>query len=228
MIQKIKEKQIAIELRKKGLSYREILQEIHVSKSSLSLWLKEVGLSKSQKQKLTEKKLAAGRRGAEARKNQRITLTKKIFEKAINQIGGISKRELFLIGVCLYWGEGSKQKITNVSQITRLTNSDPKLVSVCLKWLRDICNISKEDIYFRIYLHETAKERLSEVREYWSKATDFPIEYFSAVSWKKNKINTKRKNIGDKYMGLVTICVKRSANFNRKISGWIEGICKAI
>lgn len=55
MIQKIEEKKKAIELRKQGLSYREILEQIPVAKSSLSLWLRSVGLSKKQKQRLTEK-----------------------------------------------------------------------------------------------------------------------------------------------------------------------------
>ncbi|MDD3728951.1 MAG: hypothetical protein PHH50_01355 [Candidatus Pacebacteria bacterium] len=55
MTQKIKEKEKAIKLRKKGLSYNDILKEIPVAKSTLSLWLRDVGLSKRQRQKLTEK-----------------------------------------------------------------------------------------------------------------------------------------------------------------------------
>jgi len=45
----------AIELRKKGLSYSEILKCVPVAKSTLSLWLRSVGLSKKQRQRLTDK-----------------------------------------------------------------------------------------------------------------------------------------------------------------------------
>ena len=70
MKSKIEEKNKAIELRKQGLSYREILEQIPVAKSSLSLWLKSVKLAESQKQRLTEKKLASARKGALKRKEE--------------------------------------------------------------------------------------------------------------------------------------------------------------
>lgn len=57
MEQIIKEK--AINLRKRGFSYSEILEQIPVAKSTLSSWLHSIGLSKKQKQRLTEKKLAS-------------------------------------------------------------------------------------------------------------------------------------------------------------------------
>ena len=71
MIPKIEEKNKAIELRKQGLSYKEILEQISVAKSSLSLWLRNVGLSKKQKQRLTEKKLKSALRGAKRKKEIR-------------------------------------------------------------------------------------------------------------------------------------------------------------
>jgi len=78
---KIKEKERAIKLREKGFSYSEILKWIPVSKSTLSLWLKRVGLSKIQKQRLTEKKLAAALRGARAKREQKIELINKIHKE---------------------------------------------------------------------------------------------------------------------------------------------------
>ena len=59
MLAKLKEKQKAIKFRRKGLSYSEILKKIPVAKSTLSLWLRTVRLAKRQKQRLTEKRLAA-------------------------------------------------------------------------------------------------------------------------------------------------------------------------
>ena len=226
---KLKEKKKAIGLRKKGHSYSEILKEVPVAKSTLSLWLRSVGLAKEQKQRLTEKKLAAAWRGAQAKKEKRIRITKEIKKKAKKEIGKISKRELWMIGTALYWGEGAKEKSTKKKargSRVRLSNSDPNLIRIFLKWLVKICKVPKKEIYFRISLHETAKERLDEVQEYWAKVTNFPLENFRRVTWKKNKIGTNRKNIGKDYYGVLRVGVKESTNFNRKIQGWIEGICK--
>ena len=88
---KTKEKQKAIELRRKGLSYSEILKQIPVAKSSLSLWLKSVKLAVSQKQRLTDKKRASALRGALKRKNERVALTQEIKDKAKKEIGVLTK-----------------------------------------------------------------------------------------------------------------------------------------
>ena len=223
---KIKEKGKAITLRKKGFSYSEILKEIPVAKSTLSLWLRSVGLAKKQRQRLTEKRLNVLLRGAKAKKDQRLILTKEIKDKAKKEIGELSKRELWLIGTALYWAEGSKQKEHNVSQVVKFSNSDPLMIRIFLRWLKNICKISKSEIYFRIALHETAINKLAKVQKYWANITGFSINNFGKIDWKKNKINTKRKNIGYKYNGLLNIYIRSSTNLNRKIEGWIEGIYK--
>jgi orotate phosphoribosyltransferase-like protein len=66
----------AIQLRKEGNSYSEILREISVARSTLSLWLRSVNLSKRQKQNLTLKKLQACWRGGEVKKQNRIKKSK--------------------------------------------------------------------------------------------------------------------------------------------------------
>lgn len=224
MITKTKEKEVAISLRRKGLSYSEILKKVQVAKSTLSLWLRSVGLSKRQKQRLTKKKLAAMERGWKAIHQKRIQLTAKIKKEAEKEVGLINKKELWLIGVILYWGEGHKEK--SKGNLVQLTNLDPFLVRIFLKWLKIVCKIPKDQISFRIYLHETAKNKLSQVRKYWSQVTGFSKENFEKVSWKKHHIITKRKNIGEGYFGVLRVTVKKSVNLNRKIQGWINGICK--
>ena len=57
--QKLKEKEKAIELRKQGKTYSDILRMIPVAKSTLGLWLKDAKLSKSENQRFTEAKRLA-------------------------------------------------------------------------------------------------------------------------------------------------------------------------
>ncbi len=159
-------KEKAIDLRKKGYSYREIMHEIPVAKSTISEWLHSVGLSKHQKQRLTEKKLASAKKGAEAKHQKRIALTQQIIETAKKEIGTISKRELWLIGIMLYWAEGSKEKDYRPGCKTTFTNSDPDMIVVFLHWLKQICGRTFADITFEICIHELQKDRTAEIIDF--------------------------------------------------------------
>src|SRR3990167_9065647 len=112
MIPKIQEKEKAILLRKEGFSYTEILEQVPVAKSSLSLWLRSVGLSKKQKQRLTDKKLASIKRGWAKWHQMRVDKTNEIKKESIKEIQElrVGVRDLWLIGVALYWAEGSKER----------------------------------------------------------------------------------------------------------------------
>ena len=220
---KIEDKNKAIELRKKGLSYREILEEIPVAKSSLSLWLRSVGLSQTQKQRLTDKKRASALRGAQSRKTTRVALTKEIKDSARNEIGKLSKRELWLIGVALYWAEGSKEKDRRSAKVL-FSNSDPYMARVFLKFLLEALELPKERVSFNIVLHENNKHRIEDVNNYWLAHTGFSKQNFGNMYFKKNIIHTKRKNVGENYFGLLRILVKESSTLHRKIQGWTEGI----
>lgn len=222
---KLELKEKAILLRKSGLSYSEILQKVPVAKSTLSLWLRSVCLSKRQKQKFTQKKLLAAIRGGETKRRHRLELTKQIKDKSVLEISHISDRELKLIGAVLYWAEGSKSKEYNPSTGVIFGNSDPLMCKLFIKWLVVILNIPKKEICFSIYVHETHKDRLNEIKEYWAEATGFPKVKFGKIYFKKNKLGTRRRNIGNNYYGLLRIIVKKSTNLGRKIQGWIEGVC---
>lgn len=224
MIVKNELKNKAIELRKQGFSYSEILKQIPVAKSTLSVWLKNVGLSKKQKQKLTKKKLEAALRGAKARKDNRIATTKKIYEESKKDIETISKRELWLMGTMLYWAEGHKEKEYRPGSGTQFTNSDPKMIKLFLIWLDKICGIKANEITFSIYIHENSKNSTESVKKYWVDITGFKKDDFLQVYLKKSNIKTLRKNIGDSYFGVLRIRVKASSVLQRKIAGWVKGV----
>lgn len=221
---KTSQKETAVKLRKQGNSYSDILKVVPVAKSTLSVWLRDVGLSKSQQQQLTAKKLAAGKRGGAARKEARINTTAEIVNRSKKQIGVISKRELFLIGAVLYWAEGTKEKETAPGSGIQFTNSDPRMLKIFLLWLRSVCMIDEEKIHFQVYLHETNNSRVGKVVEYWSKSLKVTENRLNKVYYKRNKILTNRKNTGEHYYGLVRIKVRGSSGLVRSISGWVNGI----
>ena len=222
MKESLKEK--AIQLRKAGSTYSEILRSVPVAKSTISLWLRSVGLSVAQRQKLTQKKLEAAKRGGEARKRHRIQLTERILREAAKEVGKITPRELWLIGAMLYWAEGSKEKEGNYGVGVQFTNSDPHMVKLFLKWLTDVCKVPKGEIYFDIFIHENSKNSVEQVKKYWSSATNFSEHHFPHLYFKRNKVKTNRKNVGESYFGLVKVRVRASSILNRKIAGWTRGV----
>ena len=220
---KFKEKYEAIKLRENGFSYSEILKQIPIAKSTLSLWLRSVSLSKKQEQRLSEKKRLSQIKGGETKRQQRILLTNKIYRESEEDVKSISKRELWFMGVMLYWAEGNKEKKHNVSQRVCFNNSDPLMIRIFLKWLKEVVNIKPEEIDFEIYIHENSKNSIPSVVKYWENTVEAKIK---KIYFKKNKMTKYRKNTDSNYFGLLRVNVKRSTDLNRKISGWVEGICK--
>jgi hypothetical protein len=220
-------KERAILLRKEGKSYREILVEIPVAKSTLALWLQSVGLSQKQKQRLTEKRLASAYRGSQARRTHRIWETQQIMDAAQAEIGTLSWREFWLAGVMLYWAEGAKEKEYRPDARIKFTNTDPQMLKMFLKWLELMCGVPRENMIFEIYLHETHKHRLAECKEFWARETGFPLECFSRVYFKRAHIKTNRKNIGSTYFGVLTVRVTSSSWLSRRIAGWVKGVVES-
>ena len=221
-------KEKAILLRKQGLSYREIMAKIPVAKSTISDWLHSVGLSKYQKQRLTEKKLAAMKRGAEAQHRKRVGLTRKIVDEAKREIGTISSRELWLIGIMLYWAEGSKEKEYRPGLRASFTNSDPKMILVFLRWLKKICNKTLDDLTFDLTIHELQKDRTTEIVSFWATTIGCPKKYFRHIYYKKGNPKTKRKNIGKTYHGILRVSIKSGSSLLRQIAGWTEGVIESL
>ncbi|EKD24313.1 MAG: hypothetical protein ACD_81C00055G0003 [uncultured bacterium] len=214
----------AINLRKEGFTYSEILKQIPVAKSTLSLWLQDIGLSKKQTHRITTKQLIAAQRGGEAKRQQRITRTEQIHKDALKDIGVISKRELWLIGVMLYWAEGSKEKSHHFGSGVRFTNSDAAMIRLFLRWLADICNIEKQHIIFDITIHTNHKHRTPDIIQYWANKTGYDPEYFTHIYYKQGNPKTNRTNVGESYYGIIRISVRASSTLLRRIAGWTKGV----
>ena len=229
MIKKEFEKQKAISLRKQGLTYREILNKIPVAKSTLSLWLRSVGLAKKQKQILSQKKILSGKRGGLAKKNQRIERFNTIVSKASRDIGLVSERELFLIGFTLYWAEGAKEKLDRPGSGFQFGNMDPKMIRVVIAWLERVCKIKKNVLVYELYIHKSHKNQLPFIVSYWEKTLTLKAGTITRVYFKSNQqSSTNRKNTGENYRGLIRLKVPQSSTLVRKIEGWVEGVYKKI
>lgn len=216
----------AIELRKQAKSYSEILKEIPVAKSTLSEWFVNVGLSKRQKQMLTERRKAAQARGWAARRSKRLRIQSEIINSAKKEIGSISNRELLLIGTSLYWAEGSKEKEYRPGSRLQFSNSDWMMVKAFMVFLIKILGVKIDDIDLDLYVHENRRDDVEKMRVFWSNRLALPLEKLSRVYFKKGNPKTIRYNSGATYVGLVRLTVKQSSALLRKVAGWTKGICE--
>ncbi len=218
---KLAERERVVVLRKQGLTYSEILKQVRVAKSSVSLWLGEVGLTHKQQHRITEKKRAAQLRGGAARKRARIIKTE-VLRTSASQMFEANKRDpLFLVGLALYWAEGSKQKEWYVSQGVAFSNMDVRTHRVMLTWLERYFGLSRGTLTYELYLHSTSP--VHRAREYW--ATELSIPRDSIRVYKKDgSKKTLRRNTGETYYGVLRIRVPKSTDANRVIAAWIDDV----
>lgn len=219
-------KERAIQLREKGLSYSEILKQLPVAKSTLSLWLRSVDLHESSKLRLIKRQTEAQNLGGKVKRKQRKERTKKIKRLARSQIVAISKENLFLMGVMLYWAEGSKEKESNIGQQVTFTNSDPLMCRLFLKWARICLEITDDRITPSVYIHQSQRGRSETALKFWSKEIGIPERKFGNTCFTHTKLSKRNKvKYNEKYYGQLRIRIKKSVDLNRRITGWIQGVC---
>ena len=224
---KTAERKLAIQLRKEGKTYNEIMDIIPIAKSTLSEWLKSVHLAKPQVQRRTKLRLEAGLRGAESKRKIRLAEVRSLLEDGIKKVGVISERELWLIGAALYWAEGNKQRERSVSTGVLFGNSDPQMLRVFIAWLA-LLDISSTDLMYELYLHTSRTSQVEEFKKWWAKQLGIHTSELTRIYYKKGSIKTNRTNTADLYHGLIRIKVKSSTSLNREVSGYIAGIVASV
>ncbi len=217
---KIKEKNEAVELRKSGLTYREILNRLSVSKSSLSYWLRDIELTDGQKERIYNKDFNIRRKFIEfneLKHKQNILNKEDIFKTASGMIGDISQRELKLIGIALYWAEGYK---TDRARGVEFTNSDPAMIQLMIRWFQEICGVPKNKIRIRMQSHNP--ENIKKCTGFWSIRTGIPVEQFTKPYIKISP--TSQQKVGNLLEHGVCHIRISDSRLLTKIRGWINGL----
>ena len=215
----------AITLRREGRSYREIKALLDVSKSSLSLWLRDVALTDEQRAVLAEKKVSGAARRSASLRARRIASAERVSRDAAGAVGRLTQRELFIAGVIAYWAEGSKSKPWNRRERVTFINSDPTMITLFIRWL-GLIGVPRSSMIARLQIHENADVVRAE--RFWREVTGLPEDQFRRSTLKRHNPVTIRNNIGLRYVGCLTINVRASTELYRRISGWYEGIVKEL
>lgn len=183
---RFKDREKALALRKQEMSYSQIKEILGISKSTLSGWLKNYPLSKERIDALrgkNEKRIEKYRETMRQKRNKRLLEIYKIQKKIILPL---SKRELFLAGLMLYWGEGTKCRTDGLS----VSNTDPSVIKFFIYWIKKTFSVRPEKMRVQIQLYSDMD--IKKEIDYWSSVTKIPINQFTKPYIKQS--SSKRIN----------------------------------
>lgn len=184
----------AIKLRLRGYTFGQIKRELGVAKSTLSGWLRNLPLSEDQLLLLSKSRAVSRdvriERFRQTAKNKWINRLKDRLSEQEKDLLPLTEKEIFLAGVFLYWGEGSKQR-----GVVAISNTDPRVIKFALYWMTKILGVPKEKVYVRLHLYSDMDQNLE--KTFWSQALDVSESQFKSSYIKK----TTREGITYKSFG---------------------------
>lgn len=220
---KVQEKARAVELRKRGLSYNEIMARVPAitSKGTLSYWCNRITLTSEQIARI-ERNMQEGRDRARFRA---IFVNRSNRELRDNAIIKIARKEFlhyksdpfFTFGLALYWSEGAK-----THRHFQFANSDARVIRFMIRWIGKYLKIPKHDLGVRLYIHKIYQHENCE--EYWEKEIQIPKEKFHRTIYKPTPHKLKKN---PNYKGCLRIDIGRTAPW-LKVIAWencFEKLC---
>jgi len=162
----------ALKLRKQEFSYSQIKQKIGVSKSTLSYWLKDYPLTKERIAELRDHNEQRIEKYRETMKKKHDARLNKVYELEKKNILPLNSRDIFILGLGLYWGEGAKRYNSTLS----VSNTDPAIIKFFILWLNKTLSVPKEKlkVHLQLYSDMDIKKEI----EFWSKTTGISEKQF--------------------------------------------------
>ena len=206
----------ATQLRKAGLSYREIHRILGVPKGTLSYWFRNISWSESVRKELQEKGRAKQAQKIQylnkLRYEYKLIRHEKYRNEAQVEFRTLKNNTLFLIGISLYWGEGEKINKGRVSVI----NSDENMMRIVSLFYRNILRISDDKLRAALFLYEDMNENL--LKQYWSEITHIPIHQFIKTQFLHSRSTLTKRKVSH---GMCTVYFS-DTKMNIKIKEWIR------
>lgn len=213
----------AIQLRERGWSYNVIKKRLGVSKSSLSLWLRDLPYEPNAtvRRRTREGPLAAAKR----RMKKRLESTLLIKKHAAKELGTITIRDLFVLGIGIYMGEGMKS-----FDSVRVVNADPNIICLAVRWFKEICGLGTQHLHMVIHLYPDVI--IVDALDYWSKMSGIPVCQFGKTQIDVRKKTAKKQGklpYGTAHLSIRSCGEKRfGVVLHRRIMGWIDAVYKQI
>lgn len=209
----------ARELRLQGMTYDRIQAELGCSRSSISLWVRD--LPKPEPRYTDEERRTLMNAGLARLRASQDEERHEAKHRARDAVGKLSDRELFIAGVTLYWAEGAKDKAYSRRESLQFINSDPNVITLYLRWL-ELLEVPRERMRFRVSIHESAD--VTGAEQFWAELAGVPASAFQRATLKRHNPKTTRKNTAEAYRGCLVIYVTKSTDLYRRVEGTWYGI----
>lgn len=212
----------AIKLRREGFSYSYISSELSIAKSTLSLWLKDVSFIPNEL--IVSKINDSNRKLIQAKRTDKVASLMQASDFAERSIGKLSERDLFILGIGVYIGEGSK-----IGNFIRIANSDPRIIKFSISWLKKSFGLGNSNFKVRIHMYPDNDE--GEILKFWMKELNLKKDAFYPSSFDR-RTNKKFKNKGMLPYGTAHLSVVSNGDksfgvlLHRKILASIDFVLK--
>lgn len=211
----------ALELRREGLSYNAIREEIKVSKATLWYWFskqewsKEISLKNAEKirEGATKRLLAYTdyRRGQLDIKYENAKL------EAEKEFLKFKSDPIFIASLMLYLGEGDK---SDNGHSLRMGNIDPYVLMVFIKFLKIFCKAESDKIKFWLLCYPD--HNVGSCEEWWIEKLNIQRHQLYKTQVIQGKHKTKRLPYG---VGNITLSGKV---LKVKVLRWIVLMCEEL
>ena len=209
----------AEKLRSTGYSYNMIHERLGISKSTLSEWFKNKPFTPNKD--VLQRIQYGPIRSAEKSHNRKVQEVLGLRDIGAREIGHLTKRDLQILGLGLYIGEGSKTQ-----EIVRIINADPDVIRLAMKWFREVVGLTDNNITVSIHLYPD--NNIEQCLAFWRKVTKLQAKNFrkTQVDTRQDKSAIKRNKLP---YGTAHITIVSGGNPNkgvrlhRRLVGWMSG-----
>jgi hypothetical protein len=161
---KLHEQERARAMRAEGMTLVDIAAALGVSKSSVSVWVRDVPFTPSPRR-------TGPKRRTHPAAVAKLAEIEELDADGRAMIGTLERRAFLAAGVALYAGEGSKG-----DGKVLFANTDARMVAFFCAWLRRFFEIDESRMRARVYLHEGLD--LDAAEEFWSRVSAVPRSQF--------------------------------------------------
>jgi transcriptional regulator with XRE-family HTH domain len=158
------ERQRARELRARAWTLQEIADELGVSRSSASLWVRDVEFEPKPRQRPVF-------RNPSSLHLKKLAEIEAADAWARTYVASLSEDAFFAAGIALYAGEGAKGDGEVI-----FANTDPAMIRFFCTWFRRYFVVDESRLRLRVYLHEGLD--LDAAQRFWSDVTAVPLGQF--------------------------------------------------
>jgi len=216
-------KETAKKMRERGVSLGDIAEKLSVKKSTLSFWCKDIILTEDAILKIKTKGRIKSIRGllrySEFKRKERMERRTLQKQEGVDALGQLSDRDILMIGLGLYWGEGYKYENSEMG----FTNSNPHMIRFYFKWL-ELWGVKKDFLIFRLTLNEFFREKEKVMKNFWINFLGIKEDQFSKTTFMQTNLKkASLKNI-ENYKGILRVKVRKGTSLRNKILGAIESI----